>query len=193
MIPMEALIMTVNGFQLPDGFVKLCQEIREGKTELHWLLKGETGGERVDAYGNRLANSDIEFLTDAEEIRERTDSLWQEFGQDKRFLAGPEDSSSPGFVEVTDVEQFIWFGTVASGEPFCFDFSENSQQPSIITWNDAYWQRVAPDFETFISLFVPWTREEDDRRFGGPSPALAATEVPRDESRRWKRVALEGP
>ena len=60
--------MTVNGFRLPDSFVKLCQEIREGKTEETWLL---TGSADIDSHGNCLSNTDVEFLTSADaQIRE---------------------------------------------------------------------------------------------------------------------------
>src|SRR6266498_4822730 len=51
--------MVLNGFALPISYVKLCQEIRAGKAQDSWLLKGH-----VDAYGNRLSNSDLELLTD---------------------------------------------------------------------------------------------------------------------------------
>jgi hypothetical protein len=147
--------MTVNGLRLPDSFVKLCQEIREGKTEEVWLLTGAD----VDAFGNRLSNTDVEFLTDAEKIQKETDYLLQRF-QAGRFRADPDDAQRSGFVKITNVAKFVWFGTVGSGEPFCFDFGQDPEEPSIVTWNDAYWQRVAPDFQTFLSLFAPGTEEQ---------------------------------
>jgi hypothetical protein len=149
------MLMVVNGLKLPETFVKLCEDIREGKTERHWLLKG-----RVDTYGNYLSNSDIEFLADPESIKEQTDHIRGLIGHDEYFEADPSDCTQPGFVEDPSGDQLIWFGTVGSGEPFCFDFGQAPEEPSIITWNDAYWQRVAPNFETFLSLFAPGTDEQ---------------------------------
>jgi hypothetical protein len=141
--------------ELPEAFAVLCQDIQEGKTRDNWLLKG-----RRDAYGNYLSNSDIDFLVNPESIQTETERLRGLFGQNGCFEADPDDAASPGFVEVTNMETFVCFGYTGSGEPFFFDFRQDTQEPSIITWNDAYWQRVAPNFETFLRLFAPGTEEQ---------------------------------
>jgi hypothetical protein len=37
--------------------------------------------------------------------------------------------------------------------PFRFDFREDEYNPSVIWWNDAWWLRIVPDYESFLELF----------------------------------------
>src|SRR6266571_3662333 len=146
--------MEVNGFKLPDSFASLCQDIREGNAEDSWLAKGQE-----DSYGNPRVNSDIEFLTDVEKIKERTDKIVHWF-KAERYQQDPEYAACPGYVKVTSVHKFVCFGQTAADEPFCFDFRQNPEEPSVITWNDEYWQRIAPNFDAFMGLYAPWSEQE---------------------------------
>jgi hypothetical protein len=52
----------------------------------------------------------------------------------------------------------VRFGTSPTGEVYCFDFGGDPREPSVVTWPhlDCYWRRVAPNFESFIALFVDY-------------------------------------
>ena len=56
---------------------------------------------------------------------------------------------------IADFSQVVCFGFGSEGDPYCFDYREDRDQPSIIYWADAYWRRVAPDFETLLTLIEP--------------------------------------
>jgi hypothetical protein len=147
--------MIVNGLKLPPSFTEFVQE--HGYSD--WHLK-----EDIDAYGYPLEAHFVP-LDHLETIAARTAELAQDFGPPDLSGYSPEiqakvraelDTVPPGFVpEITDFSKIVQFGTSPTGEPFCFDFRENSQEPGVICFpdRDARWRRIAPDFETFIRLF----------------------------------------
>ena len=64
-----------------------------------------------------------------------------------------EWQNEPRFIpDIVDFSKIVCFGMSADGAPFCFDFRDNLEQPSVIWWADAYWRRVAPDFDSFVAL-----------------------------------------
>jgi hypothetical protein len=155
--------MTVNGLKLPASFVEFFE--REGSTG--WELK-----ERVDAYGNPLG-IDFEPLDSVEGMEEDTALLAEYFGPPEQYeeQITPEIRKSmeeqragdPGFLfDITDFSKIVQFGRSAGGAPFCFDFRDNRQEPSVILHDDRYgrWRRVAPNFDTFISLWERYRRGE---------------------------------
>jgi hypothetical protein len=72
-------------------------------------------------------------------------------------------AKEPGFLfDITDFSKIVQFGCSAGGAPFCFDFGEDLQEPSVILHDDSYarWRRIAPSFDRLISLFKPYGTEE---------------------------------
>jgi hypothetical protein len=142
----------VNGLYLPDSFERAIQE---GKTSRIWRLKN---GE--DAYGNRLWTSVGTIYTDEDALLNETADV---AGVRSHDLEAPEGltveeepyANDPGFVPyITDFSKIVCFGHAGDGSPFCFDFRENPERPSVLYWDDVYWRRIAPDFESFLNLNV---------------------------------------
>ena len=157
--------MVVNGLKLPDAFVQFLEE--HGYSD--WELKGN-----VDAYGHPLEEATFVPYNSVEWMEQETAPLAQYFGPADLAGYSPEVQAKvraelavvpPGFLpEIADFSQIVRFGTSPSGEPYCFDFRENSQEPSIIHFPDvgSRWRRIAPNFETFISMFED--RAEDEKK-----------------------------
>jgi hypothetical protein len=155
--------MVVNGFELPAAFVQLCEAIRRGEAPKDWGLR-----ENVDAYGQPWEVPDLSIYRDLEEIQSETDALLNMFLHEGRFEQSPAYANQPGFIaDFTGVANFVWFGRASDGSPYCFDFGTDPKEPSVVHW-DGYWRRVAPNFESFIALFVDifkspqWLEDEED-------------------------------
>jgi hypothetical protein len=155
--------MTVNGFELPEAFVKLVEATQRDEAPSAWELK-----EDVDTSGEPWENAGLELYTDPERIAEDTRRLHRLFRRGQWLEQDEEACYEPGFIEdFTGVSHFVRFGSNAVGGVFCFDFGGDPKEPSVVTW-DTYWRRVAPNFETFIELFVP----EGERDRGMEEAAL---------------------
>jgi hypothetical protein len=61
----------------------------------------------------------------------------------------------PGFLPfITDFSKIVHFGKAPDeGEPYCFDYRENADEPGVIHWQLTYWRRFAPNFDSCMSLF----------------------------------------
>lgn len=128
--------MVVNGLSLPDSFAQLLAAIEDGRSPDWWEAKAGSlwvGGICLEIH----ASIDL--------IQWHTDMIVQLYQEEGRFQGG----------EISDITRIVCFGSTPSGEPFCFDFAEDPQEPSVIYWDDGDWQRVDPNFETFISQFEP--------------------------------------
>ena len=55
--------------------------------------------------------------------------------------------------DIVDFSQIVCFAIAGGGEPFCFDFRESPNPPSVIWWDDVFWRKVSPEFEAFLQLF----------------------------------------
>ena len=65
-----------------------------------------------------------------------------------------EAKDSPGFIaDIVDFSQIVCFGIAGDGAPFCFDYREDLNNPSVIWWDDVYWRQIAPNYESFKTLF----------------------------------------
>jgi SMI1-KNR4 cell-wall len=155
--------MVVNGFELPQAFVQLVEATQQDEGPSAWELK-----EDVDAYGEPWENGGLELYTNSEYMAEETRALDRMYRQGKfQHLEGLSDE--PGFIDdFTGVSHFVWFGSNAAGEVYCFDFGGDPKEPSVFYWEDGYWRRVAPNFKTFMELFVP----EGERDRGMEEAAL---------------------
>lgn len=145
--------MTVNNHPLPALFLEIYADILSGGLSDWWEQKGE-----VDSYGHSW-QACLRIENHIGSIEWQTSQLAKEYLPENNTdeLSFPK----PGFIPwITDFSQIVYFGERGNGAPFCFDFRDNPEEPSIIEWADAaHWRRVAPSFETFILLFEPqWER-----------------------------------
>jgi hypothetical protein len=152
----EGWTVTVNGWELPASFAEFFE--REWST----LWRPKRG---VDAYGHRFT-ANFEPLDSLDLIQADTAYLPTGFSA-KEWL--PEwiarNEGRPGFIPyIEDFSPIVQFGRQLTGSPYCFDFRESAQAPSVIFWDDGgcYWRRVAPDFDAFISLFERFRGDEED-------------------------------
>jgi hypothetical protein len=140
--------VVVNGLKLPWTFVEL---INLTDQPFNWVPKdGEWG---VEAYGEALDVLPLEIYTSLEMTEWATAQLQTLYGEG-RFHQLPADAKKHDF-DLSDISKIVWFGQTASGEAYCFNYQENPSEPSVIYWDDGCWRRVAPNFESFISLFEP--------------------------------------
>jgi hypothetical protein len=147
--------MVVKGFQLPENFVQLLSDRNLMGDDFDSPDDDFDSLDRVDAYGNpwyaylepHTTQADIERINLLIEKNMRMDP-------NESPPSSPEHC--PGFIPyIDDYSQIVCFGVSGSGEPYCFDYRENPEKPSIIQWHDVYWRRVAPDFETLLTLLDP--------------------------------------
>ncbi len=139
--------MIVNGLKLPEGFVRLLESGRLKRDAGCWELK-----RNVDAYGNPLETELAEVFSSGDEMAGATSELAEYFMPEGNY--GDEEQDEPGYMpDISDFTKIVRFANSSDGAPFCFDFRDDPEAPSVIWWDDAYWRRVAPDFNSFINLF----------------------------------------
>lgn len=142
--------MMINGLKLPNLFVHSIETNKFHREIGSWFLK-----EEIDAFGNHL-ETDIGYMySTITEIENQTAELKIYFPSDADLVDYSEDyKNEKGFIPyITEFSKVVEFGISGDGSPFCFDFRENLIEPSIIWWDDVYWRRIAPDFQSFIALF----------------------------------------
>jgi hypothetical protein len=141
--------MKMNGFDLPSLFVDM---ISTG------MLKRKVGSwnliKNSDAYGHHLETELGDVFNTIESIAKATNELPIGFQSDGGY--GVITSELHGFGAIPDIVDFthiICFAISGDGSPFCFDYRESINSPSIIWWDDIYWRKIAPDFDEFQKLF----------------------------------------
>jgi SMI1/KNR4 family protein SUKH-1 len=147
-------MMEVNGLKLPDAFARFVSQ-PDADMEM-WELRGDH-----DAYGKPL-ETDFKAFTKEEQIAART--AWLPYGihfhTDTEADIARRDTMAadwPGAIPyIRDFARIIQFGENGAGNAFCFGFRENPTEPSVIYYNDFFWQRVAPNFESFAALLQPF-------------------------------------
>jgi hypothetical protein len=167
--------MVVNGFEIPEAFLQLSEAIERGEAPNEWDLK-----EHVDAYGHPWDVFDLRLnFRDQESLQSNTDWISEAFLEEDRLQHYPDCANQPGFIaEFTGVANFVWFGSSTTGEVFAFDFGSDPKEPSVVYWDDnGYWRRVAPNFESFIALFIDsaYAPYWDLREGGGPDVLVHRT------------------
>jgi hypothetical protein len=140
--------MEINGLKLPVSFV---EAIRTG------ILYRETGSwalrESIDAYGYPLESELGEIYETEDNIIQETNNLPKHFAPECCEEIN-DWQNEPGFIPyIVDFSKVVCFGISGDGAPFCFDYRVNREEPSVIWWDDIYWRRIAPDFNSFIALF----------------------------------------
>jgi hypothetical protein len=142
------MLMVVKGLQLPEAFVRL---VNDGG-----LMANDSDDlDSVDAYGNPWF-AYLEIYYNQSDIEENNRLIEKNMRMDPDEPPPSSPEHCPGFIPyIDDYSQIVCFGMSAAGEPYCFDYRENPDKPSIIQWHDVYWRRVAPDFETLLTLLDP--------------------------------------
>jgi len=170
-------LMLVNGLPLPNAFIQLSHAIERGGTHL-FLLK-----EEVDAYGNPFGGGFALYLWTADQASQGDrECLTDYYGTDRlspeEIEALDNDADDPGRIPyISDFSKIVWLGqNIGNDDPFCFDFRESPEEPSIICYESWYWRRVAPSFESFIGLYKPsrFVSASAEERYGH-RPELALT------------------
>jgi hypothetical protein len=140
--------MIVNGWSLPSAFQAFLDHYPDpGRV---WDLKAssDTPGLRERQF---IPFANVEQMTASTESLAKSFKRLMELGLAKAALAAARPGSVP---LIDDYSQIVQFGNSPSGLPFAFDFRENAQEPSVIhmpQWG-VHWQRIAPNFETFLCL-----------------------------------------
>ncbi len=141
--------MKINGFDLPPLFV---DAISVGR------LKREIGCldliQNIDAYGNPLETDLGEVFYTFERLKKETDKLPTGFEPDGHYGEPTPDLEGPGVIpDILGFSKVVCFAISGDGSPFCFDYRESNDIPSVIWWDDVYWRQIAPNFKSFLSLF----------------------------------------
>jgi hypothetical protein len=141
--------MIVKAFKLPEPFLRMAPHIPSNHL-MGWELK-----DYVDAYGNPFESELTEFYPDQVSILRATDELPKYFQPDGEYgEPGSPGEKEPGFIpDVVDFSKILCFGVDGGDAPFCLDYRDDVENPSVIYWADAWWRRVAPDFASFIALY----------------------------------------
>jgi hypothetical protein len=158
--------MVVGGFELPEAFVQLCEAIQRGEAPKEWELK-----ENVDAYGRPWKVADLLFECDPNEMQYWTERIRHDYLHENRF-------HDRGLIEdFTGVANFVRFAHATDGDFYMFDFGKDPKEPSVVYFEGGYWRRAAPDFQTFMTLFVPVELDAVlDRLFGDEDELLPGDE-----------------
>jgi hypothetical protein len=139
----------INGLKLPASFLSAIHQDIFRREFGSWPLK-----QGMDAYGHPLETELAEVYVNREKILVATTELSEYWKPDGCYGAPGESADQPGFIpDIIDFSQIVSFGMSADGAPFCFDFRDDAERPSVIWWADVYWTRIAPDFEAFVELF----------------------------------------
>ncbi len=141
--------MEINGLKLPSLFVEI---LRKG------TLQREIGScnlrKEIDAYSNKLESDLGEIYKTEDALIRETNLLPKDFALDGCYGEPSEWRNEPGFIpDIIDFSKIICFGMSGDGAPFCFDYRDNIEKPTVIWWDDAYWRLVAPSFDSFLELF----------------------------------------
>lgn len=140
--------MQINGLQLPERFVRALDDRELSRDVGSWDLRS------TDAFGNLLETSFGEVHGTFAAISAATSELPNSFEVDGCYGSENDSEHQPGVIpDIVDFAKIVCFGISGDGSPFCFDYRDGPV-PSVIWWDDVYWRRVAPDFDSFVGLIV---------------------------------------
>jgi hypothetical protein len=137
-------------FELPSLFAQWANEGRFERERGSWRLTRD-----VDAFGQPLETEIGEVYVDLDSIQQANESLPTGFKADG-YYGEPDEkrAQQPGYIpDILRFESVICFAASGDGAPFCFDYRDQAKEPAVLWWDDWYWRRVAPDFESFVQLF----------------------------------------
>jgi hypothetical protein len=141
--------MKVNGHRLPDSFLTAVASGFLRRDVGSWQLRSNH-----DASGHPLETELGEIYYTLDSIKEETASLPDHFEPNGVYGESlPELAGLGAIPDIMVFEDVVCFGISGDGAPFCFDYRESGSEPKVIWWDDVYWRVVAPDFDSFLSLF----------------------------------------
>jgi hypothetical protein len=108
----------------------------------------------ADAYGHPLTLSIVQMYQEPADLIRATTRVAIGFEPDAWY--GARTPAITGAIsDIVDFSRILCFGVSAEGEPFCFDFRDELESPSVICWdgNAMVWRRIAPDVEGFLRIF----------------------------------------
>lgn len=146
--PKKGKIMKVRNMALPQSFVEFSRrtESMNGSSGLELIKK-------ADSFGNFLETELSSVFLDIETIIEETESLATNFVPDGDYGSDLNIGMPGAIPDIVSFEKIVCFGMAGDGAPFCFDFRNVEDNPSVIWWDDVYWRRISDSFDEFISLF----------------------------------------
>lgn len=146
------MVIEINGLKLPTNFV---EDLQNGR--LHVSVGSHQLRKEKNAWDEPLETELGWVFEDVNQIQKETDKLPEGY----TFLSVEEVEDytklfgvQPGEIAYFwDFSKVVCFAMAGDGAPFCFDFRDNEEEPSVIWWADDHWQRIAPNYETFMGLF----------------------------------------
>ncbi|GHT94460.1 hypothetical protein AGMMS49545_15800 [Betaproteobacteria bacterium] len=140
--------MKAKGMVLPQSFVEFARQIQPINGCCHIDLI-----ENVDSFGNVLDTDLGMIFCDKATIVKETEDLSRNFVPDG-FYGSDLDTKKPGSIsDIVCFDEIVCFGISGDDAPFCFDFREDKNTPSIIWWDDIYWRKISDSFDDFLLLF----------------------------------------
>jgi hypothetical protein len=129
----------------------------------------------ADAYGRFWEPGVLYLFHTVEYLQRIADARKQRSLQDLHVFVAAADAWAidPNFVSyISDFSRLLCVGGMDNLNVILLDYRADPHEPSVLCWNGVYWQRVAPDCESFLSLLEPqsWRRH-----------------------RRWKPAVPRGP
>jgi hypothetical protein len=146
--------MIVKGLELPAAFADLVPAIRQDGTPLFVTIG------KFDAYGHHF-DAPLQLFTRMQDLDGWDDEAFSGFGVTEFEPGELEEANAdaegdPGGIPyITDFSRIVCFDLGKVDYPFCLDFRDNLQEPSVIFLDDSYWRRVAPNFKEFMRLYRP--------------------------------------
>jgi len=133
--------------KLPNQLLSIIASGKLKRDVGSWNLK-----EEKDSFGNVLETELGELLHTQSQIEEATSKLSEDFVQDHVY--GNESFQGyPGEIsDITDFTKIVCFAYSGDGSPFCLDYRESNETPSVIWWDNIYWRKVSPSIKEFLSL-----------------------------------------
>jgi len=157
--------MELNGLPLPAALVQILQDANGETTG--WMLKDPDWRKQVNAYGDEFDLGDFMILRYETMVRETADLPGRfDPSREKYYYSNREAKEPSTLPYIRDYSQIVVFGKKGSGEPYCLDYRENPQAPSVfhLPHYGACWMRVAPSSDSFRELIIPLDDDEYDRR-----------------------------
>lgn len=143
--------MTINGLKLPAVFVADLESGRFVRERGSWPLC-----ENKSAYNEPL-ETELGAVFDEAQIQQETDELHANYNcvttEDIEGYTKIYGISLGEIPYIWDFLKIVCFAMAGDGSHFCFDYRANEDEPSVIWWADVYWQRIAPNYESFVELF----------------------------------------
>lgn len=140
--------MKVRKLEIP---LKMVEAIEAGLLKRcigSWELKRD-----FDSFGNPLETELGEFYDSATIIAEESVCLGINFIADGVYGEMHEEAYPGSIPDILNFEKILCFGCSGDGAPFCLDYREFLDSPSVIWWDDIHWRKVSPNFHMFLELF----------------------------------------